>query len=91
MQYLLSEEEYNNLHGEGDDEMDALKIENMKLKVVMTTFVDKIDDIRTVEMGHRMGAKYLNMSIRLDDIPQEVVQILEDKYRDLPNNPIQKF
>ena len=87
MQYLLNEEEYENLHGEKDSQSDQLEIENMKLKVVMTTFVDKIDDIRVLEMAHRTGEKYLSISIRLDDIPQEVMQILEDKYRGRPSSP----
>ncbi len=87
MQYLLTEEEYKNLHGEGDDEAVQLEIENIRLKATMTTFVDKINDARVLQMAHHFGEKYLSITLKIDDIPQEVMQLLEDKYRGSPQDP----
>ena len=87
MQYLLTEEEYQTLHGEDNDDIDELEIENMKLKVTMTTFVDKISDIRVLQMPQHFGSKHLSITLDIDDIPQELMQILENKYRGHPQDP----
>jgi len=87
MQYLLTQKEYDILHGEGDDESEALEIENMKLKVTMTTFIDKIDEVQVFK-NHEFGMdNMVAISIKQSDIPQEVMQILENRYRGHPQDP----
>ena len=87
MQYLLTEEEYQDLHGEGDSDYEQLEIQNIRLKATLTTFVEKIQDVRVLQMAHHFGAKHISMTLSLDDIPIELLTILEDKYRGSPQDP----
>ena len=80
MQYLLTEEEYTDLHGEGDDEAQRDKIELMKLHTDVATFIEMIKAIDIVQRPQDFHEKSVRMEILYDKIPESFMDILFDKY-----------
>jgi len=77
MQYLLTEEEYNTLHGEGDDEMDALEIELLHLKADIRQFFYAVKDMN-IMLGPK--GERLDIGILLSEIPTNIQKELANVY-----------
>ena len=77
MQYLLTEEEYKILHGEGDKEMDELEINIIHLQRDIREFTTNLHNINLVAKGDK---PMLKLEIFIDSIPKSILIALQKTY-----------
>ena len=81
MQYLLTEDEYNDLHGEGDEETQALAIENIKLKSQLDSIIKAIGQapITSYAKAEELGEKYVAIELMVRTLPNVLRPLIAAK------------
>lgn len=78
MQYLLTKEEYNTLHGEGDSEVEELEKELINLKAQIQTFKE-LSVYILYNKAEEMNREYIAFEIEADRVP-ELFEGIRRKY-----------
>jgi hypothetical protein len=95
MQYLLTEEEYNTLHGESDSEVDELETKILHLEAELKkaqalnsgSFKDEVTDMLKEANSNiflapeLMGAEVLELQIRMDYLPPNLKNYIRNIVR----------
>lgn len=82
MQYLLTEDEYKSLHGERDEDIETLEIENIHLRGAIDALIDGIDDINLIS---KAGRNTIVLQVPTNRIIGVIKKELERKFPSLKN------
>lgn len=80
MQYLLTEEEYNNLHGDKDEELEELKLKLNKLNAEFIQFFQHAN-VEVWADPSRMNAEKIGLSIEATKLPDTFKNMVESKLK----------
>ncbi len=83
MQYLLTEEEYNALHGEGASEMVELEKQNLVLRSQIDSIINAFGQakIKSYSKAEELNEKYIAIELMVRTLPDALKPIVELKTR----------
>jgi len=81
MQYLLTEEEYNTLHGEGEDELIDVEKQNIALRSQLDSIINAVGmaHVHSYDKPQELHEKYVAVEFMVRTLPEPLRKIIELK------------